>query len=188
MNSARLSKDDVIRRIEQLGGTYDPESALPLEDQLMICESLVQSTPVDPNDEDGKIILKLKEEENKRNGSVNGSVNGIGKRQENVDETNKKKQAIIELTTFNYRTSPKKIALQLQIVFSMYPSKEGHWLYIAQHYTPKSINCVIHQMTKTHVEGWQTIKNPSSYFTDVLKQYHPMRKHKRSVSRTIDKI
>lgn len=172
----KLSKDEAIRRIEELGGEYDPDSPLPIEDQLLICETLIQSTPVDPTDEDGRLILKLREEEEKRNGNVNGSINDIGKRQANPEETQDKKRAISELTTYNYRTSPRKIAEQLQIVFSSYSTRPGHWLFIAQHYTPKSINGAIHQMTKAHQSGWVTIKNPAAYFTDVLKRYHPVRK------------
>lgn len=178
MNTPLLSRDEAIRRIEQLDGKYDPDSNFDVMDQLLVCESLKESTPVDPNDEDGRIIQRLKEGGNKRNVSVNGSVNDIGKRQANSEKTQRKLQAISELTTCTYRTSPNKLASLLQTVFSSSVTQDGHWLYIAQHYTPKSINSVIHQMTKAHVDGWVTIKSPAGYFTDVLKLYHPMRKNR----------
>jgi hypothetical protein len=175
LNIQSLSINEAIRRIEQLGGEYDPDSNLDIWDQLLACETLAESTPVNPNDLDGITIQHLKGA-SERSESVNRSVNDIGKQQANLEETQRKKQAIIELTTFNYRTSPKKIVPLLQTVFSSSSSQDGHWLYIAQHYTPKSINSVIRQMTKTHIEGWVTIKNPAAYFTDVLKRFHSMRK------------
>ncbi|HUD18939.1 MAG TPA: hypothetical protein VMR81_00650 [Patescibacteria group bacterium] len=175
MDTPQLSRDEAIRRIEQLGGTYDPDSHLPLLDQLLICESIAESTPVDPIDIDGRTILSLKGT-SERSASVNGSVNDIGKRQENAEETQKKKQAIAELTTYTYKTSPKKIASLLQVIFLSSVTKDSHWLWIAQHYTPKSINGVIHQMTKAHVEGWMTIKSPAAYFTDELKHHHNKRR------------
>ena len=171
MNTPSLSKDEAIRRIEQLGGEYDPGSSLDVMDQLLICESLDQHAPI-------KDCNIAEEKGTNENGNDNGSGNGIRKRQENLEETQRKKQAITDLTTCNYRTSPKKIASLLQTVFSSCNSEDGHWLYIAQHYNPKSINSVIHQMTKAHVEGWLTINNPAGYFTDVLKLYHPMRKNR----------
>lgn len=178
MNTTSLSKDEAIRRIELLGGEYDPDSSLDIWDQLFICETLIHSTPVDPTDEDVRTILRLRKEENERNVSVNGSVNDIGKRQGNVEETLRKKQAIAELTTYTYRTNPKKIESLLKTVFASEITKEGHWLYIAQHYNPKSINSVIRRMTKAHVEGWVTIKSPASYFTRILKEYHHIRKNR----------
>lgn len=175
MNTQSLSKNEVICRIEQLGGQYDPEFTLGFMDQLQACESLVESTPVNPEDWDGRTILRLRDTD-EESVSVNGSVNDIGKRQENSEETQRKLQAITEVTTYTYRTSPRKIASQLRIIFSSCKSNDGHWLYIAQHYTPKSINSVIKHMTKAHTTGWVTIKNPAGYFTNVLKQYHPRRK------------
>ncbi len=175
MNIQLLSKDEAIHRIEQIGGKYDPDLEMGLYDQLLACESIVESTPVNPEDWDGRIILNLKKG-NKWNGSVNGSVNDIGKRQENTEETHIKLQAITELTTCTYRTSPKKIASLLQVIFSSSITQDGHWLWIGQHYTPKSINSAIHQMMKAHEDGWVTLKNPAAYFTDVLKLYHHMRK------------
>ena len=173
MDTSQLSKDEAIRRVEQLGGEYDPESNL---DVLLACEAIAESTPVDPTDTDGRIILNFSKGTCEGSGSVNGSVNGIGKRRENSEETQRKLRAISELTICTYRTRPKIIASLLQTVFSSCVTQDGHWLYIAQHYTPKSISSVLHQMTKAHTEGWVTIKSPAGYFTDTLKRYHPYRK------------
>lgn len=173
------NRDEIIRRIEELGGVYDPESTLSIDEQLLICETFIHSTPVDPSDSDGRTIQRLREGEDKRNGSDNGSVNGIGKRQENSEETQRKKQAISELTHCNYRTSPKNISILLEQLFSSNKSNEGHWLWIAQRYTPKSINSVIASMQKIHISGVDTIQNPPAYFTHTLKRYH----HKRTLFR-----
>ena len=174
MSAPTLSIDEAIRRISQLGGIYDSESNFSIWDQLEICESLIESTPVDQTDTDGLILNNLKHNPSEMV-SVNGSVNGIGKRHENSDEPQKKLQAIKELTQCNYRTSPKVLETLLKEVFSSCVTQDGHWLWIAQHYTPKSINSVIHQMKKAHAEGWITIKNSASYFTEVLKTFHTMR-------------
>ena len=73
MNTPQLSRDEAIRRIGQLGGQYDPDSTPGLMDQLQICESIAESTPVNPEDWDGKTILNLRRGK-EENGSVNGSV------------------------------------------------------------------------------------------------------------------
>ena len=179
MNPHTNYQQEMVEKIERLGGHYDPESTLSIEDPLLICETLIHSTLVDPTDEDGKLILRLREEENKRNGNVKWSVNDSSKRQENADETKRKKQAIEELKKCNADMSPKIIASHLEIIFSSYVSQEGHWLYVAQHYTPKSINSVINHMTKAHADGWITIKNSASYFTDAIRKYHKPRSDKR---------
>lgn len=174
MNTPSLSIDEAIRRIPQLGGTYDPNSNLSIWYQLDVCETLIDSTAVDPTDTDGIILQNLKHKPSEMV-SVNGSVNDIGKRQENAEETQDKIQAIEELKICGHRLSPKIIASHLQIVFSSFRTKDGHWLYIAQHYTPKSINSAIHQMIKAHQDGWVTIRDSAGYFTYILKKFHPMR-------------
>lgn len=160
--------NEVILQIKSLGGVYNPESSLSLHDQLLICETLAESTPVDYNN--------LKEQNDHiESVSGNGSVNGSYKRQENAEETQKKLQAITELKACNYRTPPKVISLLLEQLFSSNKSNDGHWLYVAQHYSPKSINSVIARIQKIHATGVDTIQNPSAYFTKLI-QYHPKRK------------
>ena len=183
MNSQRLSKDEAIRRIEQLGGEYDPDSNLDIYDQLLICESLIQSTPVDPTDEDGRTILRLREEENKRNGSSNGSVNGSYKRTENNQLSQSKHEVIAKLSDCNYRTNPIITARLLEELFTEYPSKSGHWFYIAQHWPPRRINQVIGYLSKLDFLNNKGIDNPSAYFTFLIKK-----RTRRKTVYGIDKI
>jgi hypothetical protein len=170
MNNQRLSKDEAICRIEQLGSEYDPDSNLDIYDQLLICESLIQSTPVDPTDEDGRTILRLREEENKRNGNVNGSVNGSYKRTENANLSPSKHSVITQLSDCNYRTSPAVIARLLETLFAEYPSNQGHWFYIAQNWPPRRINQVIGYLRKLDFPDNPGIKNPAAYFTFLIKK------------------
>lgn len=153
------SEQEIIRKIEKLGGYYDPTSNLPLEDQLLICETIAESTPTDRNHPDAKWM---------RNVNVQWNGNDIRKRRVNFELTQSKLQAVSKLKVFNYRTPPKEIAEQLEILFQENPSYSSHWPYIAQTYTPRTINRVIHRMIKIHTSG-RTILNPSAYFTELIK-------------------
>lgn len=170
MNTQPLSKDEVIRRIGVLGGTYDPESTLSIDDQLLVCESLIHSTPVDPTDEDGRTLLRLNEEESVRNGSSNGSVNGGYKRTENTQLSQSKHEVITKLKGCTYRTSPIVTARFLEELFVEYPSKAGHWFYIAQHWPPRRINQVIGNLRKLDFLNNSGIGNPAAYFTFLIKK------------------
>lgn len=117
------------------------------------------------------------------NVNVNGSVNGGRKLQANSEETQRKHRAITSLSNCHYRTSPKQIAYFLTELFKNHESNEGHWLYIAQNYTPKTINSVINQMKAIHRRGDISIKNPSAYFTKLIK-YHKKRKIFRATNGT----
>lgn len=97
------------------------------------------------------------------------NVSGGSKRQDSSQQNLTKLEAIDRLKKCNYRTSPKIIAYLLEIIFIKNPSRKGHWLYISQIYTPKTINAVIYQMLKTHRRGDETIINASAYFTKIIK-------------------
>lgn len=159
--------DETIRRIEELGGSYDPESTLSLQDQLLICETLLHSTPVDPTDVDGRLILRLREEEDKRNGSDNGSVNGGCKRRVNFELTESKQRAIFQLNNFTNSCTPLEIERCLNEIFIEYPSKDGWWLYIAQHWTQRQINWVIREVLKLSSTGRIT-KDAAACFTFLI--------------------
>lgn len=108
--------------------------------------------------------------------NLNGSVNGTSKLKENCEETLSKNQAIEQLTRCNYLSSFTEIAYFLEKVFGVWNEKPEHWHYIAQYYSPKSINSVIYQMTKMRKRGAMPLKSSGAYFTSVLKRFHKPRK------------
>ena len=137
---------------------YDPNNALSRDDQQFICEN----TPLPKEDED-----RLSQS----NGS-NINLNGYSatyKRKVKPELILTKAEIILKLSQCNYKTAPLEVALYLEILFSNFPSKKGHWLFIAQHYAPRPINRVISIMLKQHKRGERTIENPSKYFTFLIK-------------------
>ena len=164
-----LSKDETIRRIEQLGGQNDPASNLSLEDQLLICETIVNSTPVNPEDWDGKTILNLKQGTNKWSDVMcNGS--GSSRRTVNTWLTQSKHNAITQLNQCNYRTNPKIIASLLEEIFLDYPSEPGHWFSVAQRWPPRRIYQVINYLVKLENPGHITVRDPAAYFTYLIRR------------------
>jgi hypothetical protein len=115
--------------------------------------------------------------------SVNGSVNGTRKDVGNKKLSLSKPDAILELKECTYKTAPKQIKYLLEQLFIDCESEEGHWLFIAQKYTPKTINSVVNEMTKRHRRGEITIKNPAAYFTYLIK-FRKKRKKFRNTSGT----
>ncbi len=163
-----FTKDEVIRRIEEIyHQKYNSASYFDAWDQLLICESVAESTPV----KEGYYGEKERDNENV---SVNGNVSATYKRRVNFELTQSKLQSISRLKEFTFQTPKKEVAKQLEILFQDYPSKSSHWPYIAQTYTPRTINRVIHRMIKIHTSG-QSILNPSAYFTEIIK-YRKKRK------------
>ena len=168
--SSVYQNSEMIRNIERLGGKYDPTSIFSLYDQLLICESL----------EGYNEINSLSEKyNNDANESVNvkWNDNGTYKRDAISKQTNAKLNAIDVLKTFNYKTPPIEIAKTLEILFIDCASQEGHWLYIAQNWTPRAINGVIKNMIKIHTTGRASIKKPAAYFTYLMK----LRKKRKGV-------
>ena len=162
-----------IKRIEKLcPNWYDKNNELPYDDQLWIWENV----PLPQKD-----IDKINEIEAIENGiSVNGNVNSTYKQQPKTSQNISKKEAITKLKLCNYRTAPKVIASYLEIVFNDKKTKPGHWLYIAQHYTPKTINSVLSQMIKSIARGDVSPQVPSAYFTYVVKKRHMRKKFQKN--------
>lgn len=156
-NSQNLA---AIIRIESFGAKYDSKSSLSLDDQLYISEELSET--------------KTSDFFTKNNVSING--NDTYKRRVNLFSTDSEQGAIMELETFTYKTSPIKISESLLLLFASLPSKDGHWLYVAQHWNPRAINRTIKQMVRLHNSGRTTIDNPARYFTFLVK----LRKGRRS--------
>ena len=162
-----------ISEIEKLyPNWYDKKSDLSFDDQKWIWENI----PLPEDDE-----RKLRRPGTNDNVSLSGSVNGSYKRQNNSGQKLGKRQAIAKLRGCNYRTSPKEIAFYLDATFGRWEKKPNHWLYIAQRYTPKTINSVIAQMIKEYQRGDKTFRSLGAYFTSVIK-YRPSRKTFRSTN------
>lgn len=104
---------------------------------------------------------------------LNGIVNGSYKQQDNSEQNLSKHQAITRLRNCSHRTPSKEIAFYLEIIFGIWEKKPLHWPYIAQYYTPKTINSVVNQMIKAHQRGAVPLKVPGSYFTSIIKHKQP---------------
>lgn len=164
-----LSKEEVIRLIEtKYPAHYSSTSGLDAWDQLLVCESVAESTPVKDDYSNYRETTSI-------NVGVNGNGNDGCKNEENFELTPSKFQIITQLKTLSYRASPIEIEKLLSLLFSNCGTKEGWWLYVAQHWHPKSINSVIGQMIKQHQSGRVTIKNPAAYFTKVIKLHKKRR-------------
>lgn len=154
---------------------YDPGHDLSYDDQKWIWEN----TPLPEEDE-----LKLKNltsNTSKTNVSLNGSVSDIHKDEVKTELKQSKVEVLKFLQECTYRTPPKAVALYLGIIFSKWPSKKTHWLYIAQNYTPRAINRTIRQILKRHSRGEATIQNAAAYFTHLIK-FRKKRKNSTSTN------
>jgi len=145
------------------------DSGLSLEDQRWIWENLPH-TGTNKNEE-------------KNNVSVNGNESGAHKNEVKSESNFSKPKAISELRKCTYKTPPKEVESYLKELFDGWGTKKGHWLYVAQRWTPRAINRVINQIIKRHQRGDETIKNPASYFTELIK-YRKKRKKLRSTNGT----
>src|SRR3990172_2211985 len=110
------------------------------------------------------------------------SVKDTYKRRVNKTLSLSKREIIEQLKLCDYQTPPKFISKLLQRLFAGYDTKEGHWLYIAQHWNPRAINRVINLMTKQHRRGDATILNSAAYFTYLIKR----RKQRRNLTSSND--
>lgn len=153
---SKLSEAETIYRIRDV---YHSNVKLnhpnfDIWDQLLACEAVAESTPVN--------YEYLKNNES----MLNGNGNDIRKLTGNFSLTERKLEIISQLKETNYLTPPETIAELLQEFFIESNSKEGHWLYIAQSYTPKSINSVLNRLKSVY----KTSKNPAAYFTFLIKK------------------
>lgn len=172
MQPQNLNHDEIVQRIQDLHGEYDPDSNLTALDQLEICESIAA---VIPEYKSSSIPLNQMENVN----DVKWNDNGTCKRQVYFELSDIKKKVISDLKLCNHRTDRYTIALLLGELFPSPDTKVDHWLYIAQQWNPRAINRVINQMVKTQNLGIRSIVNPAAYFTKAL-QY---RKKRRGVAR-----
>ncbi|MDD4382994.1 MAG: hypothetical protein PHD49_02545 [Candidatus Shapirobacteria bacterium] len=136
---------------------FNQFSDLSYEDQKYIWENI-------------PLIKDLKDNNLEHNTNVNGNDNGACKQKVNTKLTTNKQQVIESLLKCNYRTPPRLIASYLEVLFSKFEAKEGHWLWIAQHYTPRSTNQVILEILKLHSSGRCRVVNPGAMFTFLIKK------------------
>jgi len=160
-NRNNISKEEAIRRITEIyHADYDLNNPnFTIYDQLLACEAYAEA----------------EEEYQKQNRtnesvSVNGNVNDNDsyKRQVNFVLNQQKLIIIATLRSFNYKTPIFEVANALQDLFKECESKPKHWVYIAEHYTPRTISRVINYMSKRY-GNWKIIQNPAAYFTNVIK-------------------
>ena len=169
-------QSEIIQKIERLGGKFNLNSALSIEDQLFICESLANT--VEPSGLHTSLQERRIDSQEESVSVVKWSDSDTYKRRAIPWLIETKRDVIEKLKLFNYETDPIEIASALQTLFVDYPSdKEGHWLYTAQHWNPRAINRVIDRMIKLHSSGRTTIQNPAGYFTRLIK----FRKQRRSL-------
>lgn len=172
-----LSKEEVIRRIEQI---YHQKYNQNLEnfdvyDQLLACEAVEESTPVE------ETYYKEKEITNE-NVSVNESDNDTYRREVNFELTDSKRKVIAQLQACTYKTPPIEIFQLLKEFFRKYESNERHWLWVAQTYTPRILNWVMSTTVKEYLRGGIRT-NPAKFFTFQLR-YRKKRKQFRNTNDT----
>lgn len=168
-----LSQEEVIKRIAVLHhADYDLSNPdFDIYDQLLACESVAEAeigyNNQNPTNSYPTVIQK---EQTNENGSVNGNDNGGYKQKVNRTFFEDKHEVIKALKGFLYSTPPIEVSRLLEQLFIDYPSKEEHWLYIAQHWNPRAINRVLIQMIRGEKSGRITLKNPAAYFTFLIKK------------------
>ncbi|MBI3290449.1 hypothetical protein HYZ78_03580 [Candidatus Microgenomates bacterium] len=164
-----------ISEIEKLyPNWYSKDYPMSYNYQKWIWENM----PLSEGDEN-----KLKELRTSESVSINGSIIGSHKQQDNFGESLSKHQAIAKLKGCNYRTPPKRVAFYLESLFGRWEENPEIWLRVAQFHTPKTINSVIAQMIKQHQRGDKTFQNPPGYFVKVIKS-KPNRKALRDTNGT----
>lgn len=156
-----LTGKEITRRITEIyHAGYDlNNSDFDVYDQLQVCEVL-EKTQQEYREKNG---------DNKRNVSVNGNDNGSYKLCDNFKLIIEKQNIVKKLSELNYKTPIYKLTSLLEQLFLESKSKTGHWTYIAERYTPKTINSVLYNMTKQYGNGWKNLSNPAAYFTSVIK-------------------
>lgn len=167
-----------IKKIESLGGQYDPNSNLPLEDQLFICEILANATPkeneIGDHYQHNTAIDK--------NVAVNGNVNDSYKQSTKFELTPSKIQVISKLNQCNYKTPPVEISRLLNEFFKECNSYYWYWSYIARAYSPRTINWNLKYIVKLIISGRRTFENPAAYFSKTIK----FRKKRKEFRKTND--
>ncbi|KKT67622.1 MAG: hypothetical protein UW60_C0003G0030 [Candidatus Woesebacteria bacterium GW2011_GWA2_44_33] len=105
---------------------------------------------------------------------LNASVNGSCKSFVDWALNCRNSKVVLSLKQSNSDTPPIELEALLKEIFLQWPSKEGHWLWIAQRHTARSINRQVMDTLKQGLRG-AIRKTPPAYFTDRIK-YRERRK------------
>ncbi|VVA44321.1 conserved hypothetical protein [Candidatus Roizmanbacteria bacterium] len=137
---------------------YDPNNPnFDAWNQLLACEAVAESHPIN------------KDKNINANANANGMTNDSSKQTVIFELTHSKQVIITKLNKSNYRTSPIEIAFLLEELFKEFNSKSGHWLFIAQNWTPRALNRTLKYLFRIQLTGQQNIQNFAGYFTYLLK-------------------
>lgn len=111
---------------------------------------------------------------------VNGDVFDTCKLSVTVELTFSNYEVVNKLRAYTHKTSPKIIAKSLEKLFKGWETKDGWWLYVAQHWNPREINRTITHLIKIYEKGLSTIRNPARYFTYLIKLRKKRKKFRSS--------
>jgi len=106
----------------------------------------------------------LTDSANVLNGNANGSCKSFVDWALNCSNS----KALLSLKQSSSDTPPIELEALLKEIFLKLPSKEGHWLWVAQRYTARSINWQMADTIKQCLRG-VIRKTPPSYFTYRIK-------------------
>ena len=138
---------------------YSKDSEMSRDDQQWIWENL-------PSPQEEKQLSYIIAD---TNAYVNGSVNGGYGLSVDSELNWYKSEAIRKLNNYDSSITEIQRASYLTEVFKFWKSFDGHWLFIAQTYTLRTINWVINETIKYYISG--AIKtNPAKYFTYVVQK------------------
>lgn len=147
----------IIKKIEVLGGKYDPNSYFSVSGQLAICEAIAEATPI--QEKTPSFSTTINEERPVLNGKT-------------LLVNEKALDAVLEkLKKCNAKTPPKEIETLLIRLFGsgLTPSQ---WLRIVQNYYPRQIYWELKHLKKRLRDeklGWLPIRNPPAYFTHRIR-------------------
>lgn len=187
-----MNQLEVIKQIEQLGGQYDPNCGLDgcftVWDQLLTCEAIAESTPVKERcggkEDNFQCISDLVTHVDD---NVNDNVNDI-KIPNGHQFGASKEDAFNELKKCIARTSPKKIAYLLDIIFRNCDTHNPtHWLYVAQTWAPRPVVRVIIHIQDQIARG-KKIQNTAALFTYLIKKRVPRSKFQKKLVTQVDDI
>ena len=158
----RMTMRYQISEVEKLFPNWHNKSSdLSYDDQKWIWENV-------PLPEEDELKLKQLNASERENVCVSESVNGVRRFRANSELNWHEFTAVSELSRCNSHTSPKELASFLEEIFRHWESKEGHWLWITQRYTARTINCVMIATIKEFKRSGIR-KTPPAYFTYVIR-------------------
>jgi len=160
---SNISEEEAIRRIRNYGAEPDLDNKnFDIYDQLLACEAVAEA-----------------QEENQENGSVIVSGNDGYKKDVKSELNWYKSELISKLKECTSETPPIEIAQLLEEIFKAWPpTKETHWLWIAQTHTARTLRWVMSATVKKYLRGGIR-KTPPAYFVFLLKHRKPRKEFRR---------